>query len=289
MDFLPIKISDTKWFKYSKYEIKETEKGIYIIPDLESVRQVYSPFENKDIIRDYLDFGRKCIEGLQTLDKALEALNLAKKYGLLGWYSFNRYDIDSINTDIIIDLYFDDGDFNHEISFEDFLKEFFPFEDRQPIKMSSYSNIDDISKARESFDSNYAEKIGWIVNLAIKMYEHFRSYKDYTRLKQQEIDNMPLSNFFEKHFIASYTIKDIEIKLELGREILFEWKFKSLVDILNIHYATTLISKNLNIGECRKCGSIFIDTNMAKKFCSTSCRSSWNTQMSRKRKAIGAL
>jgi hypothetical protein len=79
------------WFRFSRYEVFEHEKEIYIIPAQKSEEVIYNPFDYaENIISDHLNYGKSVFEGIEEAEKISRTMDLVKKYGLLGVLTYTE-------------------------------------------------------------------------------------------------------------------------------------------------------------------------------------------------------
>ena len=276
------------WFRFSKYETLEHEKGVYIIPSHKAERIIYNPYDVGDrLITDYLKFGKSLSEGLGGTDKINGALNLVKKYGLLGILTFNKFSIDRLKSKTpnhMVSLFYDDGGYIGEKSVQELISEFFPLPDRQPFLnfKEEDSQNDDLKKDLCQFENNYAERVGWIARKADDLYRNFKRITDFKNIK--EIENVPDMEYMNNVISCRYKIKNINLAIYYDEEkgAYLNWEADNLTKMLDILYALKLIDKKTGLATCENCKTPFFKKRKDMKYCSDECGNSYRVKKSKR-------
>lgn len=276
------------WIRFSKYETYKNEKGVYIIPSQKAERITYNPFDIGDkLITDYLKFGKALSEGIGEIDKINGALNLVKKYGLLGVLTFNEFSFDRLKSripDFMVIVFDDNGGYSGEKPFQEYVSEFFPLPDRQPLLnfKEEGSQNDDLIKDLFQFENNYSERVGWIARKAVELYGNFKRINDFKNIK--EIENVPDMEYFHKVISCRYKIENINLSIYYDEEkgAYLNWEAENLYKMIDILYAIKLIDKKNGLFICENCGTPFLKHRKDMKYCSNECGNSYRVKKYRK-------
>lgn len=287
LPMLPVSYGENVyWFRFSKYETFENEKGIYIIPAQNSERIIYNPYDvGNKLVADYLNFGKALSEGLDNTPKINRALSLVRKYGLLGILTSTQYEIDKLNSknpEWKVALYYDDGEFIGGKSFQEYIYEYFPLPDRQP----PFDFNQDTRNAYLQYDKNYSERVSWIARKAYDLYVNFKNIVDFMNIK--EIENLPNIEYINNIIKCRFKIKNVDLYIhfdELNKTSLY-WSADNLLKMIDIMYAFKLIDKKNGLIECKNCGSISQKTRNNSEYCSPSCGNAYRVKKHNKKNGM---
>lgn len=279
---LPIGFETKTWYKFSKYEIYEDKKGIYIIPAKDSDKIMYDPLSiSRTLLDDYLRFGKAIYEGMHENRKNMVAYNLVKKYGLLGIYTFPQYKLEFRYLkypEFSSYLWTDDSELVSEKSFSEIISEFFPLPDRQPPFDIQYSTFEKGSNIVLQFERNYSEKVEWISKKAYRLYESFKNIENLKKVT--EIENLSNNDYFDKVLSCRLKIKNVDITIQYDEVngVSLNWSANNLSKMIDIMYSMERIDKKNGFSFCKNCGDIYEKTRQNKEYCTEECGNSFRVK-----------
>lgn len=274
----------TLWYKYSDYVLMESTNDIYLLPAGNSDEIFYTPCENSEtLLLDYIDASVNIFQkfGLDTLqwDKKMkfdigrECIELAKRYGLLGYLNVMKRNLISNDSNRYLELW----------------KQFYP-----TLSMDNVSFITGKYYCKEDpsvLRRNYAESVTHFIECIGYLYKYSMLWNRYEQdhhkpndiydiipedVKLNEIcPNFKFIGLEETWSERLCSFINIPVNIGISRKSISEWdtafSFESLYDIICL----SLIQKNTSSNKlrfCGKCKKPFIQESPKQAYCSLECR-----------------
>lgn len=251
-----------KYTRYSEYEIRKNKQGErVVIPTRTAHLKTYDPTENaEEILTAMLNTGRSMKEA--TPEKAEELiLDFVNQYGLLGAIAELPLNKDFYNHELV---FIDDNLFTASgvMATEDFEDLFFS---KGKPKITKSFKLTDYIASR-----NYSEPITWIAEYIHELYEVLLLSVKYKT--EPDAVSVLLNDRLKTNIRYSLTVTD---------RIQMQYKFHSLMGVLNFTMANLLSADGSPLKICKHCQKTFISQNKRSEFCSERCRNQFNVYKSR--------
>lgn len=251
-----------KYIRYSEYEIRENKQGeSVVIPTRTAKLETYDPTENaEEILTALLNTGRSMKDA--TVEKAEKLiLDFVNRYGLLGAIAELPLNKDFYDRELVFideNLFMSSG----IMATEDFEKLF--FEKGKP-KVKKNFTLDTYLASK-----NYSEPVTWIAEYIHELYEVLLFSVKY-KTEPESVS-----------FLLNDRLKtNIRYRLTVTDRIQMQYKFYSLMGVLNYTMANLLSAEGTPLKICKHCQKAFISQNKRAEFCSERCRNQFNVYKSR--------
>jgi len=277
------------WVKHNRYEYKEKNGILYIVPRPLAKPVPYNPMkEPEKLVIDFLNvgllmMGRKPKEEVKTA-----VLDFINQYGFLGIMTALPTTPKFVDYE---NVYFHINHFikKEMMSTQDYLDIFFPFEKLDFIKKGNKYHWDIEAKPYEdrthiaiimafqkspeavlmTYQKQYAERYDWLCkqfkDLAFNLTTPFLYYNDYEHLDEDTKDTLRLG-------MAAFGGTSPTYRILLDERPTLMWEFYSLMSCVQMMFTFMLTDENSTIKICKKCLKAFISNKKNKTFCGAECR-----------------
>ena len=286
---MQLKHTNAWWVRHNRYEYKEKNEILYIVPRPLAKPMPYNPMkEPEKLVIDFLNVGLLMMNRKPKEEVKAAVLDFVNNYGFLGFMTALPTTPEFITYE---NVYFHLNHFikKETISTEDYLNIFFPFEKLDFVKKGRESSWNIEAKPHQdrthlaiamtfnknpeavlmTFQKEYAERYDWLCrqfkDLAFNLTTPFIYYNDYDDLNEDTRDTL-------KQGMSAFGGTSPTYRIILDERPTLMWEFYSLMSCVQMMFTFMLTDENSTIRICKNCVKAFIANKHNKSFCSQECR-----------------